>query len=142
MVNNKTLDNLFQLVHALKRQLHEHIEQLDLDVTPMHVRVIKIINKMTPCTAIDIATVLERDKAQITRLVNTLIDKEFITKVAHPTDKRSSYLCVTERGMAIVAKLAIIDNTMQEKITKNISLDEIALFQQLADKMTDNLRYK
>ena len=92
MVNNKTLDNLFQLVHALKRQLHEHIEQLDLDITPMHVRVIKIINKITPCTAIDIATVLERDKAQITRLVNTLIDKEFITKVAHPTDKRSSYL--------------------------------------------------
>ncbi|MEC6822807.1 MarR family transcriptional regulator [Photobacterium piscicola] len=142
MVNNKMLDNLFQLVHALKRQLHEQIEQLDLSVTPMHVRVIKIINKMTPCTAIDIATMLERDKAQITRLVNTLIEKEFITKIANPTDKRSSYLCVTERGMEIVEKLAVIDNAMQEKITEHISSDEIAVFQQLADKMTDNLRYK
>ncbi|MEC6906747.1 MarR family transcriptional regulator [Photobacterium piscicola] len=142
MANNKTLDNLFQLVHALKRQLHEQIEQLDLGVTPMHVRVIKVINKMTPCTAIDIATILERDKAQITRLVNTLIEKEFITKIANPTDKRSSYLCVTERGMEIVEKLAVIDSAMQETITKNISLDEVTVFQQLADKMTNNLRHK
>ncbi|MEC6814355.1 MarR family transcriptional regulator [Photobacterium toruni] len=142
MANNKTLDNLFQLVHALKRQLHEQIEHLDLGITPMHVRVIKIIHKMTPCTAVDIATVLERDKAQITRLVNTLIDKELITKIANPIDKRSSYLCITDSGMEIVKQLTVIDNTMQEKITTNISLDEIAVFQQLADKMTNNLRHK
>ncbi|WP_256384136.1 MarR family winged helix-turn-helix transcriptional regulator [Photobacterium toruni] len=142
MANNKTLDNLFQLVHALKRQLHEQIEHLDLGITPMHVRVIKIIHKMTPCTAVDIATVLERDKAQITRLVNTLIDKELITKIANPIDKRSSYLCITDSGMEIVKQLTVIDNTMQEKITINISLDEIAVFQQLADKMTNNLRHK
>ncbi|MEC6831350.1 MarR family transcriptional regulator [Photobacterium toruni] len=142
MANNKTLDNLFQLVHALKRQLHEQIEHLDLGITSMHVRVIKIIHKMTPCTAVDIATVLERDKAQITRLVNTLIDKELITKIANPIDKRSSYLCITNSGMEIVKQLTVIDNTMQEKITTNISLDEIAVFQQLADKMTNNLRHK
>jgi DNA-binding MarR family transcriptional regulator len=47
---------------------------------------------------------------------------------------------VTERGMEIVEKLAVIDNAIQVKITKNISLDEIALFQQLADKMINNLR--
>ena len=142
MANNKTLDNLFQLVHVLKRQLHEQVEQLDLDITPMHVRVIKIINKMIPCTAIDIATVLDRDKAQITRLVNRLIAKEFITKMTNPTDKRSSYLCVTDSGMEIVEKLAVIDNVMQEKITKNISADETALFKDISDKMIDNLRHK
>ena len=140
MVINKSLESLYQLVHALKRQLHEDVEQLELDITPMHVRVIKIINKMRPCTAIDIATVLERDKAQITRLVSTLIKKGFIIKAPNPIDKRSSYLCVTERGMEIVEKLAVIDNAIQVKITKNISLDEIALFQQLADKMINTLR--
>ncbi|PSW62016.1 MarR family transcriptional regulator [Photobacterium kishitanii] len=142
MVNNTTLDNLFQLVHALKRQLHEYIEQLDLEITPMHVHVIKIINKMTPCTAIDIATVLERDKAQITRLVSTLIEKGFIIKTSNPADKRSSYLCVTDSGMEIIKRLATIDNVMQEKITHNISIDEVALFQQISDKMINNLRDK
>ncbi|OBU12877.1 MarR family transcriptional regulator [Photobacterium aquimaris] len=140
MVNNTPLDNLFQLVHALKRQLHQQIEQLNLDITPMHVRVIKIINNITPCTAIDIATVLDRDKAQITRLLSTLIDKGFISKAPNPVDKRSSYLCVTDSGMAVIKKLADIDLLLEEKITHNVSTEEIALFQQLAKRMTHNLR--
>lgn len=38
-------DSLFALVHTIKRHVYEQVEALELEVAPMHVRVLKIINK-------------------------------------------------------------------------------------------------
>lgn len=142
MSNPKSLDNLFHLVHVLKRQLHEQIEQLELPIAPMHVRVIKIISKQSPCTAMDVVNFLNRDKAQVTRLIKTLIEEGFIEKRPNPEDKRSQCLLTTEKGNEVLAKIKAVDAEIFQKMTLNVSEEELEAFQLVAGKLADNLSQK
>ncbi len=142
MSNPKSLDNLFHLVHVLKRQLHEQIEQLELPIAPMHVRVIKIISKQSPCTAMDVVNFLNRDKAQVTRLIKTLIEEGFIEKRPNPEDKRSQCLLTTEKGNEVLAKLKAVDAEIFQKMTLNVSEEELEAFQLVAGKLAENLSNK
>ena len=139
MSESKSLESVFQLVHMLKRHMHEHIEQLDLSITPMHMRVLKIISKKQTCTANDIAQFLDRDKAQVTRLLNELIKQTLIEKVPNPEDKRSQRLLVTSEGLEILAQLATIDTKMNDKMMKGISQKELEEFERITGLMTENL---
>ncbi|AYO19747.1 MarR family winged helix-turn-helix transcriptional regulator [Vibrio owensii] len=142
MSNPKSLDNLFHLVHVLKRQLHEQIEQLELPIAPMHVRVIKIISKQSPCTAMDVVNFLNRDKAQVTRLIKTLIEEGFIEKRPNPEDKRSQCLLTTEKGNEVLAKIKAVDAEIFQKMTLNVSEEELEAFQLVAGKLAENLSQK
>ena len=142
MSEGKSLDSLFKLVHAVKRNVHEKIEALDLDIAPMHVRVLKIITKKPQCTAVDIANFLDRDKAQVTRLLSALIKQELIVKEPNPEDKRSQCLAITEGGKAIVDQLTEVDSEMFEKMKIGINSDELATFERVAKAMAQNLNSK
>lgn len=142
MSNPKSLDNLFHLVHVLKRQLHEQIEQLELPIAPMHVRVIKIISKQSPCTAMDVVNFLNRDKAQVTRLIKTLIEEGFIEKRPNPEDKRSQCLSTTEKGNEVLSKIKAVDAEIFQKMTLNVSEEELEAFQLVAGKLAENLSKK
>ncbi|CAH1519799.1 MarR family transcriptional regulator [Vibrio sp. B172a] len=142
MSNPKSLDNLFHLVHVLKRQLHEQIEQLELPIAPMHVRVIKIISKQSPCTAMDVVNFLNRDKAQVTRLIKTLIEEGFIEKRPNPEDKRSQCLLTTEKGNEVLSKIKAVDAEIFQKMTLNVSEEELEAFQLVAGKLAENLSKK
>ena len=142
MSNPKSLDNLYHLVHVLKRQLHEQIEQLELPIAPMHIRVIKIISKQSPCTAMDVVNFLNRDKAQVTRLIKTLIEEGFIEKRPNPEDKRSQCLLTTEKGNEVLAKIKAVDAEIFQKMTSNVSEEELEAFQVVAGKLAENLSKK
>ena len=139
MSDNTSLESIFRLVHSLKRQMSEQIESLDSEIAPMNIRVMKIITKKSPCTAIDIAHFLNRDKAQVTRLVNALINQELVKKSPNPEDKRSQLLVLTSKGEEIMTKVSNIDREMLQRMTKGMNEDELEQFSQIASKMAQNL---
>lgn len=140
MSNQKPLSSLFNLTHTLKRKMHDHVDKMELGIAPMHARVLKIIKNTDPCTAIDIAQKLSRDKAQVTRLLNTLIEHELITKQPNPEDKRSQRLRATVKGEEITQQISGIDGEIFKQITEGISSEELQEFTRIADKMTKNLQ--
>ena len=139
MSDNTSLESIFRLVHSLKRKMSEQIESLDSEIAPMNIRVMKIITKKSPCTAIDIAHFLNRDKAQVTRLVNALINQELVKKSPNPEDKRSQLLVLTNKGGDIMTKVSNIDREMLQRMTKGMNEDELEQFSQIASKMAQNL---
>lgn len=139
MSDNTSLESIFRLVHSLKRKMSEQIESLDSEIAPMNIRVMKIITKKSPCTAIDIAHFLNRDKAQVTRLVNALINQELVKKSPNPEDKRSQLLVLTNKGEEIMTKVSNIDREMLQRMTKGMNEDELEQFSQIASKMAQNL---
>ncbi|MDR9830604.1 MarR family transcriptional regulator [Vibrio sp. FNV 38] len=136
---NSSLESVFGLVHAIKREMHGQIEQLGLPITPMHVRVMKIISKMDQCTANDISRFLSRDKAQVTRLLKSLIDEGLLDKAPNPEDKRSQFLIVTELGKGMVDKVATVEKAMLTKMSQNITQEELKQFEIVTNQMKRNL---
>ncbi len=139
MSDNTSLESIFRLVHSVKRQMSEQIESLDSEIAPMNIRVMKIITKKSPCTAIDIAHYLNRDKAQVTRLVNALINQELVEKSPNPEDKRSQLLILTDKGQEVMSKVSDIDRDMLKRMTKSMAEDELEQFRKIAKKMAQNL---
>ena len=139
MTNSRALENLFQLSHSLKRAIHDHVEDLGLSITPMHVRVLKVINHLPNCTAMEISQRLNRDKGQVTRLLNTLIDQSLITKQPNPNDKRSQCLVIEQQGLQIIAQIKGVDKTILKQVTADISEQELEEFNKILNKMNDNL---
>ena len=139
MSDNTSLESIFRLVHSVKRQMSEQIESLDSEIAPMNIRVMKIITKKSPCTAIDIAHYLNRDKAQVTRLVNALINQELVKKSPNPEDKRSQLLILTNKGQEVMSKVSDIDRDMLKRMTKGMAEDELEQFRKIAKKMAQNL---
>ncbi|GAB4302720.1 MAG: MarR family transcriptional regulator [Methylophaga sp.] len=139
MSEKNVLESLFRLVHAVKRQLQVQAEQLNLGISPMHIRVLKIIDRKSPCTAVDIASFLGRDKAQITRLVGSLMEHGLITRQPNPNDKRSHYLRTTAAGEAIVRKISTIDKKTLQLMTKDLEPEALSEFQRISQLMADNL---
>ncbi|RKF19878.1 MarR family transcriptional regulator [Alginatibacterium sediminis] len=136
----KSLDGVFRLAHALKSQLQSQIDSLDLGVSAMHMRVMKIIHKQAPCTAMDIVNYLHRDKAQVTRLIKTLLDLGFIDKSANPDDQRSQLLVLTNKGNDALEQLAKIDTQVFAKMTTDINDVDLVDFMEIAARMSNNLR--
>ncbi|GMQ48388.1 MarR family winged helix-turn-helix transcriptional regulator [Vibrio sp. 10N] len=139
MSENTSLESVFRLVHSLKRQMAEHIENLEYDIAPMHMRVMKIITKTSPCTSIDIAHYLDRDKAQVTRLINALIAQSLLVKAPNPNDKRSHYLELSESGQKVMASLAEIDQRVFAMMANGLTEAELESFHSTAAKMAKNL---
>lgn len=139
MSDQNSLESLFQLVHAVKQRLQQQAGRLDLGIAPMHIRVIKIIDRKPRCTAVDIAGFLGRDKAQVTRLLNTLIEKGLIAREPNPDDRRSHYLSTTAAGDEVVAQIKRIDRETLQIMTQKLKPAELAEFQRVSRLMTENL---
>ncbi|USD67536.1 MarR family transcriptional regulator [Vibrio sp. SCSIO 43136] len=139
MSDMKSLENIFGFMHLLKRTMHAKVEELDLDLAPMHIRAMKIIEKHAPCTAVDIVNVLCRDKAQVTRLLKVLIDLELIEKQPNPEDKRSQFLVITDNGKAQMARFKEIEQEVIGQMTSGLSEQELDAFQAITQKMATNL---
>jgi DNA-binding MarR family transcriptional regulator len=137
-----SIETTFHLTHAIKQELTSQLEAKKLGIAPMHLRVLKVIHKKKSCTAIDIAVLFKRDKAQITRLVKQLLDQEYVTKEPNPNDKRSQFLVLTPKGIALQESLILFSEEMDKHITQGINQKDLDTFVKVAEKMTSNLNIK
>ncbi|MBY5980869.1 MarR family winged helix-turn-helix transcriptional regulator [Ferrimonas balearica] len=139
MAEQGLLESVFALVHALKREMQQQIDAMGLAITPMHVRVLKVISRREPCTANDVVMLLQRDKAQVTRLLKPLLEHGLLQKQANPEDKRSQFLQVTDAGAAIVERLQAIDAHMLAQLSQSVPPEDLAEFQRIARRMAEGL---
>ncbi|NDV93037.1 MarR family transcriptional regulator [Alteromonas sp. 345S023] len=140
MAEKSAVETTRLLAHAVKKQLAIQLEVEAVGLVPMQVRVMKIIHRRSPCTALDIASFMHRDKAQITRLVNGLMEQGFVEKVPNPEDKRSQLLSLTTTGEKMQASLSALAIHAEQTMTQGIGENDMKTFFDVAHKMLDNLQ--
>ena len=139
MQEHNPVNAAFRLAHALKRNVLHRIDCESMPITPMHVRVLKVIQNHPNCTANGLAKMLDRDKAQVTRLVNTLVEQGIVSRENNPADKRSQLLVIIEGGRDLLARIEAIDQDIVTKISAQISAEELATFTKIATKMAESI---
>ncbi|MGI2171813.1 MarR family winged helix-turn-helix transcriptional regulator [Shewanella sp. MF05960] len=134
---------LFNLLHSMKRSLRQAMDSNDLGITPLHMRVLKIIsfnNKQV--TANDIVQKTLLDKAQLARLIKELISLDYVFKLDNPTDKRSYFLGISPSGSEVVKRLTVTEDRVNEIMKTGLTEQEIADFARLAKQMAHNLNHQ
>lgn len=132
-------EGLFRLMYNFKKAMLKNLAGAELDVAPMHIRSLHLINNIDKCTAANIAETLERDKAQITRLINDLISQGLIVKTPNPEDKRSQYITLTGQGEEILGEMKKVAEKVHKEMHQGIDAKDIENFYRTAAAITDNL---
>ncbi|REL32266.1 MarR family winged helix-turn-helix transcriptional regulator [Thalassotalea euphylliae] len=132
-------DTLFELIHSVRMNILTKVKQLDFDLTPMHLKSLKVISKIDLCTGQKLANFMGRDKAQINRLIKELVTQGLVIKKDHAQDKRSQLLVLTSSGQAIMAAFKQAEQEVFEKMLTDIPASQISAFTEIASKLKANL---
>ncbi|MFC6631861.1 MarR family winged helix-turn-helix transcriptional regulator [Microbulbifer taiwanensis] len=132
-------ESLHRLMHAYKSRLRQLVQDRQLGLPITHIRALKGVCSNPQCTAQSIALRMQRDKAQITRVLNELIRDDLIEKRDNPADRRSQLLLPTAKGREIMGQLRNIERQAAAAMTKGLSRDEVDEFIRLATVMAENL---
>lgn len=109
------------------------------DVTPEQWSLLITLDEKDGISHKELAHRAEKDPANITRLVDQLEKKALVRRAAHPNDRRSLLLYLTELGRSKAHTLAPIEAAYVEQIVSGISADEIRAFKQFMKKINQNI---
>ncbi|OIN09123.1 MarR family winged helix-turn-helix transcriptional regulator [Oceanisphaera psychrotolerans] len=139
-MNTTLVNTLFTLMNHYRVTIRQAIDANELGLNAMHVRCLHIISATSHCTANDIVTQTQRDKAQIARLIKELVALNLINKYASEHDKRSFIISLTPQGTELFNKLLDAEQQVNEQMCKNLNEQQISDFLATAKKMINNMQ--
>ncbi|GAB2696543.1 MarR family transcriptional regulator [Aliiglaciecola sp. 3_MG-2023] len=131
---------LFSLFRTVRTNIIEGVKQLDSDLSPMHLKSLKVISKIEDCTGQKLATFMSRDKAQINRLIKELVNQQLVVKTSNKNDGRSQILSLTGQGKTYLDKFNTIEKQVFDTMLKDIEPQKVEFFIQLAKEFKSNLQ--
>ncbi|MDT3335388.1 MarR family winged helix-turn-helix transcriptional regulator [Shewanella sp. SP1S1-7] len=132
-------ETLHRLVHAYKKQLRSDIAAQEIDLPVTHIRALKGVCRNPESTAQSIALRMQRDKAQITRVLNELQQGGLITKIDNPKDGRSQLLRPTAEGEKIMTQISTSERKTVARMTQALSSAEVDTFIKLANRISKSV---
>lgn len=132
-------ETLHRLVHAYKKQLRSDIAAQEIDLPVTHIRALKGLCRNPESTAQSIALRMQRDKAQITRVLNELQQGGLITKIDNPKDGRSQLLRPTAEGEKIMTQISASERKTVARMTQALSSAEVDTFIKLANRISKSV---
>jgi len=132
-------ETLHRLVHAYKKQLRSDIAAQEIDLPVTHIRALKGVCRNPESTAQSIALRMQRDKAQITRVLNELQQGGLITKIDNPKDGRSQLLRPTAEGEKIMTQISTSERKTVARMTHALSSAEVDTFIKLANRISKSV---
>ncbi len=85
-----------------------------------------------------IARLIGKDKSTVTPLINKLLQLGYIEKIQDETDKRITYIVLSEQGRQLKPKFDAISSQIYETAYKGFTEDEKETFLRLLKKLNMN----
>ncbi|XQW83906.1 MarR family winged helix-turn-helix transcriptional regulator [Thalassotalea piscium] len=140
MSNELISNNIVCLFQAYKQAMRSTLKANEIGLNAMHVKCLSYIYKAQSCTANDIVINLNRDKAQIARLVKEMIAKNWLIKMANPEDKRSQLLSLTHEGISLAKLIQQTHSEINQKMQSTLTRDELKEFTRVVGIICTNLQ--
>lgn len=136
----KMPDSFLALTFTFKSLVLKAIREEGMEVAPMEIKSLHLINRLESCTAAVMSEQMDRDKGQIARLIKEMINKGLIEKTPNPNDTRSQLIQLTEQGRSLLDRMLAIESKMMERMLVGLSQKQVDTFNQVAVTMTENLK--
>ena len=139
-VRKKTVHEVaFRLAFDMQTHMAGKVGDFGADLTPLKMRILRVVWSVSDASASDIVRVVRRDKAQVARLIDDLTAQGLLRREVDPADRRSKLLYLTERGEEIFNSVAKIEQAFAARIVKGIKSADLDTFYRVADQITENL---
>lgn len=140
-VNTPTQTALYSLEQAIKayRKLcQQNLDKVQDNLTVDQALVLIVLDKHPNLSQQQIADLVFKDKASLTRIIELLVQKGLLTRAIHPTDRRKFDLHITPPGRHTLANLADTIQLNQRTALAGLTADELAQFYSTLQKIIAN----
>jgi len=111
---------MHQLVHAYRTQMLCNIQLTHPELTLNEMRALMFVGTHPGVTQRELAAHSGADKGLIARLVGSLIDKGWLFRELHETDKRSNRLILSAEGAAIYQSLHVCGQAISSTLLSGL----------------------
>jgi DNA-binding MarR family transcriptional regulator len=98
-------------------------------------RVVGIVGQIGPLTARRIVELVAQDKADVSRSIARLSDKQLIVKLPNPKHKRSPFIWMTHAGLELYQRIVPVFTEQAEMFCGSLTEKEKATLCRLLDKL-------
>ena len=133
---------LFQIEQAnkaSKQYSQREFDRLGISITVEQWILLKIISESTDLSQKELAIKSSRDPASITRTLDLLQKKDFVTREKVPNNRRSYFICLTEKGAQFIKEHLKLVTAQREKSVEGLSKKEIEVLSDLLTRVRKNM---
>ncbi|WP_417800689.1 MarR family winged helix-turn-helix transcriptional regulator [Tenacibaculum sp.] len=138
--NTPTTTVLYSIEETIKayRKLSQYnISQVVPDITVDQALILLLLENNNT-TQTEIADLVFKDYASMTRIVKLMISKNYLIKTTDRKDKRKAKLEITDEGKEIIKKLSPIIQKNRQTALNNVSNEELEQLYKILKKITKN----
>jgi DNA-binding MarR family transcriptional regulator len=87
-----------------RRLIRTMISNIHADITPLHFEIMRLLEREGTMRVVEIGKTLQIAKAQMTQLIDKLVDLDIIERETCTTDRRTTNIKLTGNGREILGK--------------------------------------
>lgn len=129
-------ESMHTLVHAHRQRMRAALQP---QLTPNELRALLFVGHHPMRTQKDLGEHSGADKAQITRMLNTLQARGWLERVPHARDARSRCLALSPAGQAVFEHIHARRRDTTAQLLQGFTPGEQAQLQSLLGRLLDNL---
>jgi len=114
-------------------------EEEGYKLTPEEADTLMLIYHLEGLPQSQLAKILGKDKASITRLMNALVKSGLVGRVQDSNDRRIVRACITEEGKKAFTHIFPKLKALSEQVLDGVSAEEFATIQRVMMRMIENL---
>lgn len=141
--NNPTgtvLYTIEQTIKEYRKISQKNISQIVSDITVDQCLALIILNQNATCSQKEIAELIFKDTASITRIIELMVQKKYLTRKINESDRRKFNLEITEKGKKTIALLTPIIHKNRQDALEGLSKNEIEVLDNLLAKIISNCK--
>lgn len=122
------------------RRLARYMKEKNLPITPDQFRVLTQLWKNDGCSQQDLAVGSDRDRANVTRIIDILVREGIVERADHETDRRIFKILLTEKGKELQLEAAECGKLAINDALNGISKEEVEITMRVLKKSIENLK--
>jgi DNA-binding MarR family transcriptional regulator len=142
-LKNPTGTVLYTIEQAIKEYrkiAQKNIAKIVKDITIDQCLVLIILNNNAKISQNELANLLFKDNASITRMIELMVKKEYLIRNIHQEDRRKFNLEITKKGIKTIELLEPIVQLNRQTALNGLSLEEITLLDKMLTKIITNCK--
>jgi len=129
-----------QAIKEYRKVCQKNIQKVVSDITVDQCLVLIILNDNAKISQIEIARLIFKDNASVTRIIELMVKKDYLTRETDELDKRKTKLEITEKGRKTIVLLTPVFKLNRKTALDGLSPDEIQLLDKILNKIILNCK--
>lgn len=127
-------------IKSYRQHAQAQLNENGLDITVDQWLVLKTISDYPEVTQKELAENVFKDQASITRIVDLLVKRGFISRKPNSDNRRSNQITLTKKGEAIIEKLIPVVKNYRKKALKKIASGDLKITENVLKQITENCK--